>query len=68
VKPEEVAEYQERLLEELGRVERTEVRSGAQARTWYLNVTERVREGLRRVKQSKLLAEGPRNAPATLPT
>lgn len=59
VKPEDVAEYQERLLEELGRVERTEVRLGAQARTWYLNVTDRVKEGLRRLKQTELLAEGP---------
>ncbi|NNN17104.1 MAG: hypothetical protein HKL79_01900 [Thermoplasmata archaeon] len=67
VKSEDVAEYQERLLEELGRVERTEVRLGAQARTWYLNVTERVREGLRRLKEPDLLAEGPMIAPP-LPT
>jgi transposase len=67
VKPEDVAEYQERLLEELGRVERTEVQLGAQARTWYLNVTERVREGLRRLKEPELLAEGPTIAPP-LPT
>ena len=67
VKPEDVAEYQERLLEELGRVERTEVRLGAQSRTWYLNVTERVREGLRRLKALELLAEGPTIAPP-LPT
>lgn len=59
VKPEEVAEYQERLLEELSRVERTEVRLGAQSRTWYLNVTERVKEGLRRLKEAELLTEGP---------
>lgn len=66
VKPEDVAEYQERLLEELGRVERTEMRLGAQSRTWYLNVTERVREGLRRVKVLELLAEGPTIAPPLL--
>ena len=59
VKLEEVAEYQERLLEELERVERTEVRLGAQARTWYLNVTERIRDGLRRLRQPNLLHEGP---------
>ncbi len=39
VEEEKVAEYQERLLEDLGRVERTEVQLGGQARTWYLNVT-----------------------------
>ena len=32
VKPEEMAEYPERLLEEIGRVERAEMRLGAQAR------------------------------------
>ncbi len=52
-------EYQERLLEELGRVERTEVRLGSQSRTWYLNVTDRVKDGLRRLKQPDLLKEGP---------
>ena len=57
VPEEEVAEYQERLLEELGRVERTEVQLGAQARTWYLNVTDRVKDGLRRLKQTGLLDE-----------
>jgi hypothetical protein len=65
VKPEEVAEYQERLLEELERVERTEVRLGAQARTWYLNVTERIRDGLRRLRQPDLLREGPAVASST---
>jgi Transposase DDE domain len=58
VKPEDVAEYQERLLEELARVDRTEVHLGAQARTWYLNVTDRVKEGLRRLKETDLLTEG----------
>jgi Transposase DDE domain len=58
VKPEDVADYQERLLEELARVERTEVHLGAQARTWYLNVTDRVKEGLRRLKETDLLTEG----------
>jgi ribulose 1,5-bisphosphate carboxylase large subunit-like protein len=54
-----VAEYQERLLEDLGRVERTEVQLGGQARTWYLNVTKRVKEGLKRLKLSELLKETP---------
>ena len=54
-----VAEYQERLLEDLGRVERTEVQLGGQARTWYLNVTNRVKEGLKRLKLSELLKETP---------
>ncbi len=52
-------EYQERLLEELERVERTEVRLGGQSRTWYLNVTDRVKEGLRKLKQADLLREDP---------
>jgi len=54
-----VAEYQERLLEDLGRVERTEVQLGGQARTWYLNVTSRVKEGLKRLKRPELLREAP---------
>lgn len=59
VKPEEVTEYQERLLEELERVVRPEVRLGAQARTWYLNVTGRIRGGLRRLRPPDMLREGP---------
>ncbi|MGI0071287.1 MAG: IS1634 family transposase [Thermoplasmata archaeon] len=58
VDPLKVAEYQTRLLEELGRVERTEVSLGAQFRTWYLNITDRIKEGLRRVGQPDLLKEG----------
>ncbi|EQD74944.1 transposase [mine drainage metagenome] len=58
VNPLDVAEYQEKLLEELGRVERAEVRLGGQARTWYLNGTGHVRDGLRRLKQGDLLVEG----------
>ena len=54
-----VAEYQERLLAELDRVERAEVSLGGQARTWYLNITDNVRDGLRRLKQADLLDEGP---------
>jgi hypothetical protein len=59
VKPEEVAEYQQRLLEERARVERTEVRLEARARTWYLNVTEHIRDGLRGLSRADLLREGP---------
>ena len=59
VKTGDVAEYQARLLEELGRVERTEVRLGAQSRTWYLNVTDRIKEGLRKLREPELLREGP---------
>ena len=55
----DVAEYQERLLEDLSRVERTEVRLGAQSRTWYLNVTDHVKDGLRRLKCPQLLDERP---------
>ncbi|MGI0128695.1 MAG: IS1634 family transposase [Thermoplasmata archaeon] len=59
VSPLDVAAYQERLLEELDRVERTEVQLGGQTRTWYLNVTDNIKEGLRRLKQKELLTEGP---------
>ncbi|MGB6442920.1 MAG: IS1634 family transposase [Thermoplasmata archaeon] len=59
VEEEKVAEYQERLLEDLGRVERTAVQLGGQARTWYLNVTSRVKEGLKRLKLPELLKETP---------
>ena len=61
----EVPEYQERLLEELSRVERTEVRLGSQSRTWYLNVTDRVKEGLKRLGRPDLLKEGPPSPPIT---
>ena len=64
VKPGDVAEFQARLLEELGRVERTEVRLGAQSRTWYLNVTDRIKEGLRKLREPELLREGPSGAAA----
>ena len=59
VEEDAVAEYQERLLEDLERVERAEVQLGGQARTWYLNVTSRVKEGLKRLKLSELLKETP---------
>ena len=57
VKEDEVAEYQERLLEDLGRVERVEVRLGNEAKTWYLNVTDRIGDGLRRLHMRELLKE-----------
>jgi hypothetical protein len=59
IEEEKVAEYQERLLEDLGRVERTEVQLGGQARIWYLNLTSRVKEGLKRLKLPELLKEAP---------
>ena len=57
VEEDKVAEEQERLLEDLGRVERVQVRMGREERTWYLNVTKRIRDGLRRVKLPDLLQE-----------
>ncbi|EQD73578.1 transposase, partial [mine drainage metagenome] len=57
VKPLDVAEFQERLLEDLSRVERTEVQLGGQSRTWYLNVTDHVKDALRRLKCPQLLDE-----------
>ena len=56
---EEVAEYQERLLTELSRVERTQVQLGGQLRQWYLNVTNHVRDGLKRLKLTEILVESP---------
>ena len=57
VEEDKVAEEQERLLEDLGRVERVQVRMGREERTWYLNVTKRIRDGLRRVILPDLLKE-----------
>lgn len=65
VNMDEVAEYQEKLLAELDRVERTEVQLGGQTRTWYLNITDHVKDGLRRLKQTDLLVEGPPIAKVT---
>ena len=65
IKEHDVAEYQERLLEELGRVERTEVRLGGQGRTWFLNVTANGKDGLKRLGQEDLLKEGPVPVPLT---
>ena len=60
----DLAEHQERLLEELARVERVEIQLGAETRTWYLNVTDRVKEDLRRLKKKDLLQEGSGSAAA----
>lgn len=64
IEEEAVAEEQERLLEDLGRVERVQVRMGPETRTWYLNVTKRIQDGLRRLKLSNLLREEPASVPA----
>ena len=53
-----------KLLGNLSRVERTEVRRGGQSRTWYLNVTDHIKGGLRWLKCSQLLEEKPRELPA----
>jgi hypothetical protein len=55
---EKTAEFQERLLEELGRVERTEVMLGGQRRTWYLNQTDFIEEALKKLGLRDLLQEG----------
>ncbi len=52
-------EYEERWLEELGREERTEVGLGGPPRTWYRNLTDRVQDRRRRLKQPDLLKGGP---------
>ncbi|EQD29759.1 transposase, partial [mine drainage metagenome] len=56
---EKTAEYQERLLEELSRVERTEVMLGGQKRTWFLNQTDFIKEALRKLGLKDLLREVP---------
>ncbi len=65
IKEHDEAEYQERLLEELGRVGWTEVRLGGLRRTWYLNVTANVKDGLKRLGQEDILKEGPVQVPLT---
>ncbi|MGI0130404.1 MAG: IS1634 family transposase [Thermoplasmata archaeon] len=56
---EKTAEYQERLVEELSRVERTEVVLGGQRRMWYLNKSDFIVEALRKLGLKDLLKEGP---------
>ncbi len=53
----EPAEYIDSLLRDLTRVEKVEVRLGNEVRTWYLNVTTRVAEGLKVLGQGDLLKE-----------
>ena len=57
VNDDELASYQERLLKELARVQRTVVSLGGQQRTWYLNVTDFIRDGLKRADMKDLLRE-----------
>ncbi|MHB8351708.1 MAG: IS1634 family transposase, partial [Thermoplasmata archaeon] len=65
---EKTAEYQERLLEELARVERTEVALGGQSRMWYLNKTDFIEEALRKLGLKDLLWEGPPQGPPSSPS
>ena len=58
VNDDDIASYQERLLKELARVQRTVVSLGGQQRTWYLNVTDFIREGLKKADLKDLLREG----------
>jgi Transposase DDE domain len=51
------SDYMDRLLEELWEVERIEVKLGGQKKTWYLNVTDFVEDGLKKVGMKSLLAE-----------
>ncbi len=62
---EKAAEYPERLLEELGRVERTEVMLGGQRRTWYLNRTDFIEEALKKLGRRDLRPEGASEGPPT---
>ena len=41
-------------------MERTGVRLGRQSRTWYLTVTDHIKDGLRRLQRSQLFGEKPR--------
>jgi len=45
------------LLQELGRVERTEVGFGNEVKTWYLNVTKSISDELKKIKMKDLLKE-----------
>jgi transposase len=54
---EKTSEFMDRLLEELWEVERIEVRLGGQKKDWYLNVTEFVEDGLKKIGMKSLLAE-----------
>jgi len=45
------------LLQELGRVERTEVGFGNEVKIWYLNVTKSINDNLKKIKMKDLLKE-----------
>lgn len=45
------------LLQDLGRVERTEVSFGNEVKTWYLNVTKSISDELKKIKMKDLLKE-----------
>lgn len=45
------------LLQELGRVERTEVGFGKEVKTWYLNVTKSINDNLKKIGMKDLLKE-----------
>jgi len=51
------SEFMDRFLEELWEVDRLEVRLGGQKKNWYLNVTEFVEDGLKKIGMKSLLAE-----------
>lgn len=54
---EKTSEFMNRLLEELWEVECVEVKLGGQRKTWYLNVTEFVEEGMKKIGMKSLLSE-----------
>lgn len=54
---EKTSEFMDRLLEELWEVDRMEIVLGGQTRTWFLNVTEFVEEGLRKLGMKPILKE-----------
>ena len=54
---EKTSEFMDRFLEELWEVERVEVKLGGQRKIWYLNVTEFVEKGLKKIDMKSLLAE-----------
>ena len=54
---ENAAQYMERLLSELSEVRKVEVKLGGQSRIWYLNVTDFINEGLRKLDRKDILKE-----------
>jgi hypothetical protein len=54
---EKTSEFMDRFLEELWEVERVEVKLGGQRKIWYLNVTEFIEKGLKKIDMRSLLAE-----------